>query len=269
MLNINNNNYKRNVDRKTLNSSKIASFSDNELVDRILIGCVKYVYLEEKNVTLVRKKLPQKHLAGIAVRELLDESDHLRPNDVRKKFSKLDLNIDYSTVSRTLSKLVNVGYSEKSGVNSLKKPGKSKADNLDVHLTGPKDVYKKTGYYLALEQVIHKEIPRWKIYTSLRMSYTLDKFLTFGSYAWLLARKYTDVEEYLKVAKIKGIIDLHEFYEQWKQYQEWLQPIKDEDLLMIASEMAKQELIVRDWKTDLLYDEFFVNGGLSYPIIDK
>ena len=208
---------------KTFIPNNIQSVTDDELINRIVVGCTKYVYHEEKNFKIVKPS--KERLVTLWIYERHCKlNKQFRPNEIRSGCLNIIGNVDYATNSRALGKLAKVWALEPSQEEDKSSPGRPKGDDMSLPLSGPNNVYSTTEYRHRIEKLVKKEVPRARIFRLLTESHIIEKFLTFRCYTWFIYRKYVSFEDMATVAKIKdnSLLEeasLNEFKEDWNRCQ--------------------------------------------------
>ena len=78
-----------------------------------------------------------------------------------------------------------------------RRPGKYRKNDREI-LCGPKKFYSQSGFILYLQKLVHQITPRAIIYTVLRQSKILERFLKICEYKALISVRNTDVDDMIK-----------------------------------------------------------------------
>ena len=141
------------------------------------------------------------------------------------------------------------------------RPGRHGKNDKEI-LSGPKKFYSQSGFILYLQKLVHQITPRSIIYTVLRQSKMLERFLKLCEYKALLVVKNTDVDDMIKQTKM--IIPFPELaFDRDKYLQQQKNSLKlqrnKKEILSMASNKAKLRLEKLDW-SDRIYTRFFIAG---------
>jgi len=206
---------------------------------------------------------------------LLDEGDvdNFRQGDV-KKWLPEDIRVPSRIIHRNLMRLLKNNYIQRkySTKNKITKhPGRPEehmnqinASNVNRSYTSYS--YSKSDYLLSLEKLVLEIVPRYIIYTRLRNSGYLERFLKICEYKKLLVIRSTEPTEILRRLKSHtksiGLIPESAFKEaQYMKEQKTLLQLKGKkSLKMIASKKAKLLIQNLEWN-DRIYTRFFQAGG--------
>jgi hypothetical protein len=261
-----------------LSSSNTITLKDIDTIIEIIAGCTKHVYRytgqEDQwynRITNYRHRImkpSKKLLAQISiVKSPLDL--RISPKQLESKFSE---QIDHETASHALTNLTKVNYLQESQDVRAKRPGKPKKDDVENIPPGPKSIYTISNDVLNLKNFVERAFPRAVIYQHLLKCDVLEQFLKFHHYSGMIRIKYTDPDEMVRIEKAKRPIDeksLDKFKKKLEQHRCLLNQKNDKEIMLDASKKAKQDVRGRDWKCDPLYTEFFILGGLCYPVIEQ
>ena len=178
-------------------------FAWNQDVNRIIEGCRKIVKYQENILYDRNFRLPK---TSDTYSALLSINDHIVSGNQRFRRKEAidwlpqDLqNIDPSVINRHLNwqiKIHNLRREEHFNDYSLR-PGKYGKNNGEI-LSGPKKFYSQSGFILYLRKLVCQITSRVVIYTVLRQSKILERFLKICEYKTLLAVKNTDVDDMIK-----------------------------------------------------------------------
>ena len=177
-------------------------------VNRIIQGCRKIVEYQE-NVLYDRNFRLSKNRYYLA---LLSINDHLlsdNQNDFRRKevidWLPQDLrNITPGIIShRHLNWLIKIHVlrRQQDFYCRFGRPGRHGKNDKEI-LSGPKKFYSQSGFILYLQKLVHQITPKSIIYTVLRQSKMLERFLKLCEYKALLVVKNTDVDDMIKQTKM-------------------------------------------------------------------
>ena len=250
-------------------------------INRILVGCRKIVYdqenkLYDRNFRL--SKTSDSYLSLLSINKHLMSNSNTNKVDLhifRQKIVKSLMpdelqNVNSSIITRHLRwhTKKNILIRERDRVldrsNNGKLPGRPEIHGENMNnLSGPKSYYSKTEFFLNLQKLVCELVPRAIIYTILRDSIIIERFLKICEYKKLLKIKHTDVNDMIKELKTLRPFPESDFKkDQYKQKQSELLRLKRKKLLMsIASEKAKLLVQELDWN-DRIYTKFFIAGGL-------
>ena len=251
------------------------TFEEMEMINRVLIGCTKVVYRyrgpESQWCKLVRRTInPSKEqLVKVFLYDKLSTA-YFSPKDIESKFSEQVEQVDHATVSRSLKKFARVRVLQSSNERQQRpRPGKKKWN--DKINPGPTSIYTTTENEAILRKFVSKLGPRGIIYGHLYESDILTEYLKFYYFSYMIYCKYTDVKNVARSWKAKFVMDTKLLQETTSRHllnQKFVRQRSDKDLMKIATQLAKADLIKRNWEDDKLYTEFFIEGGRCYPVIE-
>ena len=243
--------------------------SDEETVKQVVIGCAKAVLLAESQWYRKRlrpRKPSQKQIdLALVLWPSLSSSDVIPGFRgfpyVRDRLAKVGLDqvlIDHPDVNRALKCPVNIGYFQKQAGKPLN-DGRS----------GRNIVYSETDFVIMLKKLVHKLKHRAVIYSTLRLSHILERYLRVCSYVGLIRCRQIDVKDALKIKRayaLKPILESEgdEFERGYLEEQEILQQKSNKEIFAVACLKAKNDLHDKLWHSDIGYTRFFIEGGKAY-----
>ncbi len=190
--------------------------------------------------------------------------------EIESRYSKQCGLVHHSTVSRALTYLTKANFLKP--YEGLKRPGRLKKSNERENSPGPTSNYTKKDNDIILTNLVCKRAPRARIYKYLRESDVLLEYLKFCRYQGMMRCKYGRMNELIKAKKTKGPMTeemIAQFKSRHLRGQNFLLQKSDEEIMLMATRMAKFDLSQKNWETDSLYTMFFVTGGRYYSIIEE
>jgi hypothetical protein len=252
-------------------------------ISKIISGC-KTIVAEYENKLYDRNfrltHFSSSYLSLLSLKDNIDirrnndeDEDGFLARDVKNWLPEGLQNINSRIIRRNLTVLQNNNYLKRDRVEKTKKgPGRPKKNDITQIYTSrdPKSfyTYSASPYLVSLERLVLGFVPRAIIYTILRQSGVLERFLKICEYKKLLEIKNTEMNEMIKrlrtQTKTIGPIPESAFSEdKYVEVQGKLMGINRKKMLMsIASEKAKLLVKELDWD-DRIYTRFFVAGGFT------
>jgi hypothetical protein len=253
-------------------------------ISRIISGCKTIVAeyeskLYDRNFRLCH--FSSSYLSLLSMQDNIDtrgnnrDEDRFHARDVKNWLPEGIQNINSRIIRRNLTIMQNKNYLKRDHIEMTKKaPGRPKNDEITLIYPnrGRKSLYtySKSEYLLFLEKLVLSIAPRAIIYTILKNSGILERFLKLCEYKKLLEIKNTEankiIERLRTQTKTIGYISESSFRKSnYMQEQNKLVGIKlKKTLVSIASEKAKKLIQELDW-SDRIYTRFFIAGGFIPP----
>ena len=250
----------------------------------IISGC-KWIVLDHENKLYDRHfRLSKPSDTDLCLRSMYDHINVIFGKSDQKLFSRADVknwlpqdlqNISPRIIHRNLALYLNNNYLRRYRrvKNKLKKlPGRPKKNENDVsQLNSSRNAktlytYSKPVELISLERLVLQITPRAIIYTALKNSGYLERFLKVCEYKKLLEMKSTESNEMLKRLRTHtntiGVIPESNFNDsKYFKEKEKLSGInRKKKLMMIASDKANNLLQELDW-SHRIYTRFFIAGG--------
>jgi hypothetical protein len=183
---------------------------------------------------------------------------------VRDRLASVGLDqvlIDHPDVNRALKCPVNIGYFQK----QVGKP-------LNDGRSGRNIVYTETDFVVMLKKLVLKLKHRAVIYSTLRLSHILERYLRVCHYVGLIRCKRIDVENAVKLKKTYALTpilesEIEEYEKVYIEDQEIIKQKNNNEILLVACLRAKNDLNDKSWHSDVDYTRFFINGGKAYDQI--
>lgn len=236
-----------------------SSFYDEELINKVIVGCNRFVENMEKQWygPRVKHRSPsERQLVQLSVLfpSLLKSNCDFRSGpEINSRLSGIGM-INPAIINRSLKTLVNVGYLEKSHIKK------------HSEISGPNIIYTKTAERRRFEELISRSAPRTKIYNTLLRHGILERYLRVSKYCKLLINRDVNVEQALKAKSAKGNeqpSNNESFRKDYVNNRELLKDKTNWQILQVARNLAKMDLENKSLD-DYIYTVFFVSGGLSY-----
>lgn len=169
--------------------------------------------------------------------------------------------IDHPDVNRALKCPVNIGYFQKQA-------GKPLNDGL----SGRNIVYTETDFVIMLKKLVSKLKHRAVIYSTLRLSHILERYLRVCHYAELIRCRRIDVKEAVKLKRTYALTpilesEIEEYEKVYIEDQEIIKQKNNNEIFLVACLRAKNDLNDKSWHSDVDYTRFFKNGGMAYSQI--
>jgi len=254
-------------------------------ISKIISGCKRIVIEQEKKLYDRHFRLSnfsETYLCLLSMKNHIDldfnsTEDGFRLRDVKNWLPDDLQNMSSRIIRRNSTMLLNSYYlrrdrlENRKAKNMIKKDQEGRNKNKFRHSyedRGPKSfyTYSKSIYLLSLERLVLGITPRAIIYTILKNSGILERFLKICEYKKLLEIKRTEMNEMIKRVRTQtktiGRIPESSFRtDKYMQEQDNLMGInRKKQLILIASEKANSLVHELDWR-DRIYTRFFIAGG--------
>lgn len=257
-------------------------------ISNIISGCESIVSdlehrLYDRNFRL--SHLSDTDLCLLSMKDHIDTDfnnigNGFRLRDVKNWLPEPLKNINSRIIRRNSTMLLNSNYLRRDRLEKTKnnrsiikkKPRRTRLNDIQLHADrGPKSfyTYSKSEYLLPLQRLALGFASRAIIYTILRNSGILERFLKICEYKKILEIKYTNRNEMLKRLRTQtetiGLIPESDFNVlKYTEERSKLLSIKRKKMLKsIASEKAKLLVQELDW-SDRIYTRFFIAGGITF-----
>ena len=254
-------------------------------ISKIISGCETIVTeyenkLYDRNFRLTH--FSNSYLSLLSMKDNIDKScdnnedeDGFSTRDVKNWLPEGLQNINSRVVRRNVTNLQNNNYLKRDLLEKERKgPGRPKSSHfIEIQPErGRKSfyAYSKSDYLLSLERLVLGIATRAIIYTILKNSGFLERFLKICEYKKLLEIKNTEINEMINRVRTQtktfGHIPESDFSEdKYIEVKGKLMAIKRKKILIsMASEKARLLVQELDW-SDRFYTRFFLAGGLTPP----
>jgi len=245
---------------------------EEETVKQVIIGCAKSVLLAESQWyrKRLRPRKPSQKQVDLALTLWPSlSSSRVIPEfrafpSVRERLAKIGLDkvlIDHPDVNRALKCPVNIGYFQKQAGMPMN-DGRS----------GRNIVYTETDFVVMLKKLVSKLKHRAVIYSTLRLSHILERYLRVCHYVGLIRCKRIDVKNAVKLKRIYALTpilesEIEEYEKVYIEDQETIKKKSNDEIFSVACLKAKNDLHDKLWHSDIGYTRFFINGGKAYDQI--
>ena len=248
------------------------TLEDFALINRILIGCTKLAYIHKQECIdlytsgghLGSRKLFGGILAFDYVLNFGKSNSVFRPKDIRASFPEYIQNLSFTDLSRILRNMKKTRLI-KTAMRPDKKVGRPRQEERGTPKT--KFYYTKSDYLLSLKNLITKPLVRSILFSILLESKVIQRYLEYTCLFVLYEIKFSGLEHALKTLEVTERLDskiLSIYKKNLSNLTKIVNKSEPKRIKSIAHKMANEQLRLRDFKNDSLYNYYYVMGGIFY-----